>query len=66
MRGHNDYGKQCVLDAYREVRPHNQLYSIELIKDALLTNEKFALEEAEISLVNYFTSKEEKYRRYGG
>lgn len=59
---HNDYGKQCVLDAYREIRPHNRLYSIELIKDALLTNEKFALEEAEISLVNYFTSKKEKYR----
>ena len=65
LRGHNDYGKQCVLDAYREVRPHNQLDSIELIKDALLTNEKFALEEAEISLVNYFTSKEEKYRNDG-
>lgn len=59
---HNDYGKQCVLDAYQEIRPHNRLYSIELIKDALLTNEKFALEEAEVSLVNFFTSKEEKYR----
>lgn len=57
QRGHNDYSKTCVLAAYNELKPQNDLYRIDQIQDAIKTNVAFALHEIEELLRDYIISE---------
>ena len=65
LRSHNDYSEPCVLKAYREVQTQNAHFSVDVVKDAYLTNVKFALEETGKLLLNYLLN-EKKERNLDG
>jgi len=65
LRNHNDYRWQCVLDAYHLSNSQNTHCSVELIKDAFLTNEKFAFQETESLIADYLASEGKESRHDG-
>ncbi len=60
LRSHNDYSEPCVLKAYREVQTQNAHFSVDVVKDAFLTNVKFALEETGKLLLNYLLNEKKE------
>lgn len=65
LRSHNDYREECVIKAYHASRPQNMHFTVDLIKDAFHTNEKFALLETKSLIVDYLTSEEDENRHDG-
>jgi hypothetical protein len=65
LRSHNDYREKCVIDAYNATMTQNLHYTVELIKDAFQTNEKFAFFETESLIVDYLISDEKESRHNG-
>lgn len=55
IRCHNNYRNSSVIKAYEEAKPDNIHHEVQLIRDALKTNQKFALGETGKILVKYLS-----------
>lgn len=65
LRSHNDYCSPSVLKAYEESKPDNTHFEVQLIRDALTTNEKFAYYETGKVLLKYILTEDNSERHDG-
>ena len=61
MREHNDYSKARVLQAFVETRKLNIYYMVDMVLDAVQSNENFAFEELE-NLISNFLRADSSYQ----
>ena len=65
LRSPNDYSSSSVLKAYEDAKPDNTHFEVQLIRDALITNEKFAYYETGKVLLKYFLAEDNSERHNG-
>lgn len=65
LRSPNDYSNSSVLKAYEDAKPDNTHFEVQLIRDALKTNENFAFDETSEILIKYLVDEKNSNRHDG-